>query len=57
MRDATIFRRYAEECRKLALKLPQHKETLLQMADAWLACAEDAEGRHDDDEDKRAQGH
>jgi hypothetical protein len=52
MRDATIFRGYAEECRKLALKLPQHEETLLRMAEAWLSCAEDAEKHRDDDDDK-----
>jgi hypothetical protein len=43
MRDPTMFRKYAEECRNLARTMPQHKETLLQMADAWMACAEAAE--------------
>jgi hypothetical protein len=40
MRDPKIFRKYAEECRRLATKMPQHETTLLEMADAWLACAD-----------------
>jgi hypothetical protein len=48
MRDPKIFRKYAEECRRLAAKMPQHEATLLEMADAWLACA--------DKEDIRANG-
>lgn len=55
MRDAKTFRRYAEECRRLALTLPQHKETLLRMADAWLACAEEEEKNRDDDDDGGAK--
>ena len=43
MRDAKTFRKYAEECRSLAAKMPQHKQTLLEMAEAWLVCANAAE--------------
>jgi hypothetical protein len=45
MRDPKTFRRYAEECQRLAAKMPQHKQTLLEMADAWLACASAADAR------------
>ena len=50
MRDPKEFRRYAEECRRLALSLPEHREALLRMAQAWAACAEDAEEHRDDNE-------
>jgi hypothetical protein len=43
MRDPKTFRKYAEECQRLAARMPQHKQTLLEMADAWLACAKAAE--------------
>jgi hypothetical protein len=45
MRDPTTFKKYADECRRLAAKMPQHKTTLLEMADAWLACADAADVR------------
>jgi hypothetical protein len=50
MQDAKTFRRYAEECRRLALTLPEHKETLLRLAEAWIAVAEEAEQRAEDDD-------
>jgi hypothetical protein len=44
MQDAARFRKYADECRRLAQTLPAaHKQTLLEIADAWTACAEEAE--------------
>src|SRR2546428_4126527 len=43
MRDPTTFRKYADECRRLASVMPEHKDTLLQMAEAWVACAKAAE--------------
>lgn len=43
MRDALKFRRYAEECRRLARSMPEHKAALLRIADAWIECAEKAE--------------
>jgi hypothetical protein len=43
MRDPTKFREYADECRRLASRMPEHKETLLSMADAWMGCAKAAE--------------
>jgi hypothetical protein len=43
MQDAKTFKRYAEECQRLADKMPDHRETLLEMADVWLACAKAAD--------------
>jgi len=43
MRDPKTFVKYAEECRRMADKMPQHKTTLLEMAEAWLACAKSAD--------------
>jgi hypothetical protein len=43
MRDPTKFREYADECRRLARSMPEHREVLLAMADAWIACAGAAE--------------
>jgi len=44
MSDTKSFRMYAEECRRLAAKMPEHRTALLEMAEAWLACAKAAEG-------------
>jgi hypothetical protein len=44
MEDATKFRRYAEDCRRLAKSMkPEHKATLLEVAEAWDRCAAEAE--------------
>ena len=44
MEDATKFRRYAEDCRRLAKSMkPEHTAALLEMAEAWDRCAEEAE--------------
>jgi len=47
MRDPISYRKYADECRRLANSMPEHKTVLNQMAEAWLACAEAAEDRAD----------
>jgi hypothetical protein len=39
----TGYRKYAAECRRLADEMPKHKATLLEIADAWIRCAEMAE--------------
>ena len=40
------YRQYAEECRRIAQSLSgEGKAALLQIADAWIACAEEAEGK------------
>jgi hypothetical protein len=41
--DPIEFRRYAEECRRLANDMPAHRATLLEIAEAWIVCAERAE--------------
>ena len=44
MQSAAQYRTYADECRKLAQKLkPEHRETLLKIADAWDRCADEVE--------------
>jgi hypothetical protein len=43
MNDAITFRKYAEDCRRLAKDMPRHSATLLEIADAWIRCAEAAE--------------
>jgi hypothetical protein len=44
MTDAIKFKRYAEDCRRLAKSMkPEHKATLLEIAEAWDRCAEEAE--------------
>lgn len=44
MQDPARFRKYAEECRRLAqTSAPEHRTTLLQIAAAWTECADDAE--------------
>jgi hypothetical protein len=43
MPDSKTFRLYADECRRLARAMPAHKDKLLEMAEAWMACAEAAE--------------
>jgi hypothetical protein len=44
MEDAETYRRYAEECRKLARSMPEHRAKLLDMAEVWLELAIKAEG-------------
>ena len=44
MRNPAKFRKYAEECRRLANIMPaEHRGTLLKIADAWVECAQEAE--------------
>jgi hypothetical protein len=43
MRGPEDYRRFAQECRRLALQMPAHKEALLAMAAAWDACAAEYE--------------
>ena len=39
MEDANTYRRYAEECRRLARSMPEHRAKLLDMAAIWLELA------------------
>jgi hypothetical protein len=44
MDDAGKYRQYAAECRRLAEKSSaKDKAVLLEIADAWMACAERAD--------------
>jgi hypothetical protein len=44
MRDPATYRRYAQECRRLASTMPQeNRRTLLEIAEAWSKLAEEAE--------------
>lgn len=44
MQNPAEYRRYAEECKRLAQQASaEHKATLLEIAKAWIACAEEVE--------------
>ncbi|HEY8441096.1 MAG TPA: hypothetical protein VIK79_06570 [Xanthobacteraceae bacterium] len=45
MQDAAKFREYAEQCKKLAQSAATEKDrkALLEIAQAWLNCASEAE--------------
>jgi hypothetical protein len=43
-RDAEKFRDYAAECRRLAQRASaKDRQVLMEIAQAWIACAEEAE--------------
>jgi hypothetical protein len=44
MRNPATYRRYAEECPRLASIMPEeHRRTLLEIAEAWAKLAEESE--------------
>jgi hypothetical protein len=44
MRDGSTYKRYAEECRRLANVMPEeHRRTILEIGDAWTKLAQEAE--------------
>jgi hypothetical protein len=44
MQNPAQYRKYAEECRRLAqFGSREHRAKLLEMADAWTRCAEELE--------------
>ena len=47
MQTATEYRRFAEECERLAreAKAERHREILMEMADVWRKLAEESERR------------
>jgi len=46
MDNAAKFRQYAEDCRRLAAKANEKdRVALLEIAQAWIVCAEDLERR------------
>ena len=46
MRDRDTYRRFAEECRRLANTMPEHRAQLLEIAQAWLELADEGESPH-----------
>jgi len=44
MQNPAEFRKYAEECKRLAEQHPELKASLFKMAEAWTAAATEAEG-------------
>jgi hypothetical protein len=48
MEDASTYRRYADECRKLARSMPEQRARLLDMAAVWLELAARADAGKDD---------
>lgn len=56
MQNPAEYKRYAEECKRLAQQaLPEHKATLLEIAKAWIACAEEVERAEKGGKDKAAR--
>jgi len=45
METAKTYRQYAEECRKLARSMPEHRAKLLAMAEVWLDLAKKADAK------------
>ena len=46
--DASRFRQYAAQCRRLAERaMGQDKTTLMEIAVAWIACAEQVERKQE----------
>ena len=44
MQNPEKYREYAEECRRIAQQLPAEKKLiLLEIANAWIKCAEEEE--------------
>ena len=40
MRDAKLYRQYAEDCRRIARTMPADQQAkLLEIAEAWIVCA------------------
>jgi hypothetical protein len=45
MENAATYRKYAEDCKLLAQKTPQHRDALLKIAAAWADLAEQSKKR------------
>jgi hypothetical protein len=44
MRDAATYRRFAEECQRLAMTMPERRAVPLEIAEAWIQLEQEAEG-------------
>lgn len=53
MQSPAKFRKYADECEQLAKRAANEKDraALLEIAQAWLACAREAERKNSREED------
>jgi hypothetical protein len=47
MENPEEYRKYAKECERLAIKLPQHAARLQKIAEAWEDCAKHVERKSD----------
>jgi hypothetical protein len=45
MQDAKTYRQYAADCMTLARSMPEHRDSLHDMAATWTALADAAENR------------
>ena len=58
MNNSKSYRKYAEECRRLAKQMkPEHRAALMEIAEAWIRCAEEAEGKVSDGDSDDAVWH
>ncbi|HEY2135906.1 MAG TPA: hypothetical protein VGH49_08445 [Xanthobacteraceae bacterium] len=48
MQNPAEFRNFADECKRLAEHNPELRESLLKMAEAWTALADETENAHDE---------
>ena len=55
MDSAEKFRQYAAECRRLAQRAAEKdRQVLMEIAEAWMACAEEAERKDKREKTKEA---
>jgi hypothetical protein len=45
MQDAKTYRRFADDCMKLAKTMPEHRNALVEMAATWQRLADAVEER------------
>jgi hypothetical protein len=43
MNEESKYREYATSCIRLAEKMPEHRDALLQIAEAWIGLAKELE--------------
>jgi hypothetical protein len=54
MQDAKTYRQYADDCRRLAHSMPEHRTKLLDMASVWADVASKAEANEKDVEAEKS---
>jgi curved DNA-binding protein CbpA len=55
MPSAKLYRQYAADCRRLAQSMPEHRDKLREIAEAWEMLAENAEKDEAADDEEPAQ--